>query len=395
MLTAAQSKLQHGSPERHGIASSAILGFVEAVEQQIHDLHSFMLLRHGSVLAEGWWSPYAPERPHMLFSLSKSFTSSAIGLAVMEGRLSVDDRVLSFFPDETPAQVSENLAAMTIHHLLSMSTGHAEDTTSYLFKAQGESWVKTFLALPVEYEPGTHFLYNTGATYMLSAIIQKVTGEKLLDYLTPRLLEPLGIEGAEWEESPQGINTGGFGLSVKTEDIAKFGQLYLQKGLWHGNRILSESWIATATSSQISNGDDANSDWAQGYCYQFWRCRHNAYRGDGAFGQFCVVMPEQDAVLAITSGLDDMQAVLNLVWEHLLPAMGSLIAAGRYQSRACACRQAGEPRAAAPGGAGDDSAGRAGDRAALCGREQRLWHQGGVTRLLGVSGHAHGAGCHR
>ncbi len=157
---------------------------------------------------------------------------------------------------------------------------------------------------------------------MLSAIIQKLTGEKLLDYLRPRLFEPLGIEDAAWEESPQGINTGGYGLSIKTEDIAKFGQMYLQKGRWNGSRILSESWIETATSRQISNGSDETSDWAQGYGYQFWRCRHNAYRGDGAFGQYCIVMPEQDAVLAITSGLGDMQSVLNLVWDHLLPAMG-------------------------------------------------------------------------
>ncbi len=191
-----------------------------------------------------------------------------------------------------------------------------------LREAQGKTWVETFLALPVTYEPGTHFLYNTGASYMLSAIIQKVTGETLLDYLRPRLLEPLGIEGAVWEVSPQGINTGGYGLSIKTNDIAKFGQLYLQKGLWNGSRILSESWIESATSRQISNGGSAISDWEQGYGYQFWRCRHNAYRGDGAFGQYCIVMPEQDAVLAITSGVPDMQAVLNLVWDHLLPAMG-------------------------------------------------------------------------
>ncbi len=164
MIAAAQNKLQRTTPEAQGIASAAILEFVEAVEQQIRDLHSFILLRHGSVVAEGWWSPYAPERPHMLFSLSKSFTSSAIGLAVMEGRLSVDDTVLSFFPDETPAQVDENLAAMKVHHLLSMSTGHAEDTIPPIRRAQGESWVKAFLALPVTYAPGTHFLYNTGAT---------------------------------------------------------------------------------------------------------------------------------------------------------------------------------------------------------------------------------------
>jgi len=148
-----------------------------------------------------------------------------------------------------------------------------------------------------------------------------VTGEQLIDYLRPRLFQPLGISGARWETCPLGINTGGYGLKVKTEDIAKFGQLYLNNGVWNGRRLLSAEWIAEATARQVSNGDDPERDWTQGYGYQFWRCRHNCYRGDGAFGQYCLVMPEQDAVLAITAGLSDMQAVLNLVWEHLLPAM--------------------------------------------------------------------------
>ena len=314
------NRLPRSSPESQGISSSAILAFVEAVQDQIHELHSLILIRHGQVVAEGWWQPYAPEKLHMLFSLSKSFTSSAIGLAVGEGRLSIDDRVLSFFPEDIPAKISPTLAAMRVRHLLSMSTGHAMDTTPLLFEG-GDNWIKTFLSLPVEHEPGTFFLYNTGATFMLSAIIQKITGMKLIDYLRPRLLEPLGIEDAWWEESPQGINMGGFGLNVKTEDIACFGQMYLQRGLWNGKQILSEAWVELASSKHISNGSDPNSDWAQGYGFQFWRCRHNAYRGDGAFGQYCIVMPEQDAVLAITSGVGDMQQPLNLVWDVLLPAM--------------------------------------------------------------------------
>lgn len=313
--------LPHSTPEAQGIASSAILAFVEEAEKNIHELHSFMLLRHGQVVAGGWWQPYAPDLPHMLFSLSKSFTSSAIGLAVSEGRLTLDDRVLSFFSEEAPAHPDANLAAMCVRHLLSMSTGHAKDTMAPITSRPDHHWVKGFLSLPVEYEPGTHFLYNTGATYMLSAIIQKVTGMTLLDYLKPRLFEPLGIQNPEWETCPLGINTGGFGLSITTEDIARFGQMYLQKGVFNGRRILPEAWVEEATSKKISNGTDPASDWAQGYCYQFWRCQHNAYRGDGAFGQYCIVMPEQDAVLAITSGLADMQPVLNLAWNLLLPAM--------------------------------------------------------------------------
>jgi CubicO group peptidase (beta-lactamase class C family) len=280
-----------------------------------------MLLRHGHVLAEGWWAPYERERPHMLFSLSKSFTSTAVGLAVAEGRLSVDDPVLSFFPDAAPAQVSEHLAAMRVHHLLSMSTGHAEDTTGHMREQPDGDWARAFLDLPVEHAPGTHFVYNSGASYMLSAIVQRLTGLTLLEYLQPRLFAPLGIERATWESCPRGINVGGWGLRITTADIARFGQLYLQKGLWRGERIVPEEWVEAATTRQIANDSETEIDWRQGYGYQFWMCRHGAYRGDGAFGQFCVVLPEQDAVLAITSGVANMQSVLNLAWEHLLPAM--------------------------------------------------------------------------
>jgi CubicO group peptidase (beta-lactamase class C family) len=323
MLTTAEFQLQRTSPESQGIASSAILQFVEAVDTQLHELHSFMLLRHGCVVAEGWWSPYAPQKLHMLFSLSKSFTSTAVGLAVSEGRLTVDDPVLSFFPDVAPTEVSEHIVAMRVRHLLSMSTGHDVDTMPRLVEQPDGVWTRGFFEVPVVHQPGTHFLYNTGATYMLSAIVQKLTGMRLTDYLKPRLFDPLGIEEVSWEVSPEGIDTGGFGLNIKTEDIARFGQLYLQKGLWQGKQILPEAWIEEATSRQISNGEGAESDWTQGYGYQFWRCRHGGYRGDGAFGQYCIVMPEQDAVLAITGGIGDMQIPMNLVWDILLPAMGA------------------------------------------------------------------------
>jgi len=259
----------------------------------------------------------------VLFSLSKSFTSTGVGLAVADGLLSVDDPVISFFPEDLPVEVSNNLAAMRVRHLLSMSTGHGHDTTDHMAMASDGNWAKAFLARPVDYEPGTHFLYNTGASYMLSAIVQKLTGMTLLAYLTERIFEPLGIEGATWDSCPRGINLGGFGLNLKTEDIARFGQLYLQGGVWEGERLLPEAWIAEATSCQTDNSSMDNADWSQGYGFQFWRCRHNAYRGDGAFGQYCIVMPDQDAVVAITGGLGDMQAVLDLVWTHLLPVMGS------------------------------------------------------------------------
>ncbi len=309
------------TPEAQGISSQAILDFIDAAEAQVDALHSFMLLRHGKVVAQGWWAPYATDRPHMLYSLSKSFTSTAIGLAIAEDRLSLNDTVISFFPEETPANPSDNLKAMRIRDLLAMNSGHELDTANRIQNVQGKTWVEAFLALPVEFKPGTHFVYNSGASFMLSAILQKVTGETVLDYLQPRLFKPLGIENATWESNPQGINFGGWGLKVKTEDIAKLGQLYLQKGMWNGKRILTEEWVKAASSRQSSNGSNPNSDWEQGYGYQFWRCRHNAFRGDGAFGQYCIVMPEQDVVIAITSGLGNMQQPLNLVWDILLPAM--------------------------------------------------------------------------
>lgn len=332
---AVKHRLSSAFPEEQGVSSAGILHFIEAVEKKGLELHSLMLLRHGVIVAQGWWAPYAAELPHMLFSLSKSFTSSAVGLAVAEGLLTVDDPVISFFPDQLPKDVSDHLARMQVRHLLTMSTGHAEDTTGKIRQAQDGDWVKAFLSVPVENPPGAPFVYNSGATYMLSAIVQKLTGMSLLDYLRPRLFEPLGIENPTWESCPRGINTGGWGLSVRTEDIARFGQMYLQKGVWEGKRILPEGWVEAASRKQVSNGDNAKSDWAQGYGYQFWRCRHHAYRGDGAFGQYCLVMPEQDAVLAITSGLGDMQAVLNLVWRHLLPAMrpGSLRTNRAVQAR--------------------------------------------------------------
>jgi CubicO group peptidase (beta-lactamase class C family) len=313
--------LARSSPEAQGVSSSAVLGFLEAAEEKIDALHSFMLLRHGHVVAEGWWSPYAKGDPHVLFSLSKSFTSTAVGMAVAEKKLGIDDSVLAAFPEDAPAEPNDQLKAMRVRDLLAMSAGHhSVDLEKFSFASE-ERLTKAFLALPVAHKPGTLFLYNTPATYMLSAMVQKATGMTVLDYLRPRLFAPLGIENPTWEASPQGISLGGFGLSVRTEDIARFGQLYLQKGVWQGKRLLPAEWVEAATARQTSNGSNPASDWDQGYGYQFWRCRHGYYRGDGAFGQFCVVMPDQDAVVAITSGTRDLQGILNLVWDHILPGL--------------------------------------------------------------------------
>jgi CubicO group peptidase (beta-lactamase class C family) len=326
--------LPRSTPEAQGISSTGILDFLSAAKS-VQELHSFMLVTHGHVVAEGWWSPYRPDAIHGLYSLSKSFTSTAVGFAVSEGKLNVANRVTHFFPDQLPSKVSDNLAQLRVRDLLTMSVGRAIDSTSVVTKE--EDWVKTFLSMPIEREPGSVFLYDSCATYMLSAIIQKITGQRVIDYLKPRLFGPLDVSGMTWETCPLGINCGGWGLSVTTGTLAKFGQLYLQKGAWNGKQILPTQWVEEATTFKIqqqpapgvADPDPAaaleklkqTSDWYQGYCYQFWRCRHKAFRGDGAFGQYCIVMPDEDVVIAITSETHDMQAVLDLVWTRLLPAV--------------------------------------------------------------------------
>lgn len=325
----------YSPPEAQGIPSAAIASFIAAADARVDALHSLMLVRHGQVVAEGSWFPYAADRHQMTFSVSKSFTSTAVGLAVADGLLSVDDLVTSFFPDVVP-QPSGNLAAMRVRHLLTMTTGHAQDTGRRLNERPDGDWVRAFFDLDVEHEPGNPFVYNSGASYILSAIVQRLTGTTLVEYLQPRLFEPLGITGATWDSCPKGINAGGWGLRLRTPDLARFGQLYLRDGVWQGRRLLPADWCRDATAAQSDNDDGTGpADWRQGYGYQFWRCRHGAYRADGAFGQFCVIMPEQDAVLAITAGTSDLQLVLDLVWEHLLPAMsGAPLPADEFAEQA-------------------------------------------------------------
>ncbi|HEY4417354.1 MAG TPA: serine hydrolase [Verrucomicrobiae bacterium] len=319
----AANPLPRSTPEAQGISSQAILNFVQAADKNVNTMHSFMILRHGQVISEGWWQPELADQPHILNSVSKSFNSTAVGLAISEGKLNLNDRVLKFFPNDAPANPSDNLKAMTVRDLLTMTCGHETEPKS----AHGAPTVKEFLAHPVVYKPGTHFLYNTMGAYTLSAIVTKVTGETTLDYLKPRLFAPLGIENPRWDSSPEGNSLGGYGLYLRTEDIAKFGQLYLQKGKWNGQQLVPAKWIKQATSKQVSNEKENHAnmgaEWKQGYGFQFWCCRHHAYRADGAGGQFIVVMPDQDVVVAITADHANMQAELDAIWDNLLPAFQS------------------------------------------------------------------------
>ena len=319
--------LPRSTPEEQGIDPRGVAALVDALARGLpeQELRSLVVVRHGHVVVEGARAPYATDRLHALYSLSKTFTATAVGLAVAEGRLGLDDAVVDLVPDEVPTSgLSDDervrLGRLTVRHLLTMRSGH--DVEPEFFPSR--RWVAAFLAAPLAHEPGTHFLYNTSATYVLAALVERAVGCGLLDYLRPRVLDPLGFGPATWEVSPEGHAVGGFGLSAAPRDIAAFGELLLRDGVWRGRRLLPEGWVALATQAHVPPGTgpgDERSDWAQGYGFQMWRSRHGV-RGDGAFGQFCLVLPEQDVVVAMSSAVRDMQAPLDAVWEHLLPACG-------------------------------------------------------------------------
>lgn len=320
--------LPRSTPEKEGVSSKNINDYLNAVKENNQDLHSLMIVRHGKVVASCWFGDNATGKNHIMNSVSKTFTSMAVGFAVAESRLKLNDKVISFFPDDLPEKISPFLAELKIQDLLTMTVGHSTDPTGKI-RDGNKTWEREFLATPIEAKPGTKFVYNSLATYMLSAILQKITGEKLIDYLYPRLFRPLGIIGAEWETNPSGVNTGGWGLYIKTEDMAKLGQFLLQKGNWNGKQLLPCKWIDDAISAKtfqspvwVSPDTKAeDSDWIQGYGYQMWRCRHNAFRADGAYGQFIIVIPDKDAVIVTTANISDMQSEINLIWKYLLTAL--------------------------------------------------------------------------
>ena len=304
--------LPRSTPEAQGVASTALRSLFAGLDR-LDSVHGVVVVRHGHVVAEASWAPYGVEVPHAMYSVSKSFTASAVGLAVAEGLLSVDDRLVDLFPEAVPENPDARLRELRVRHLLTMTTGHADDTTDALFHATDR--VGAFLRIPLAADPGTLFVYNTGASYVLSALVQKLSGERLLDYLTPRLLAPLGIRGARWEHDEHGVDMGGFGLTITTRDLAAFGQLFLEGGVFAGRRLLPENWVRTASSPLVPS-TGGTPDWQQGYGYQMWTSVHG-YRGDGAFGQFCLVLPEHDAVIAITGSMLDMQEPLDVLWAHL------------------------------------------------------------------------------
>jgi CubicO group peptidase (beta-lactamase class C family) len=302
---------------------AAVLAFVDAVEADpAIELHSLMVVRHGHVVAEGWWAPHTPERTRLLYSLSKSFTSTALGFALEEGRFGLDDTVVSHFPELAVEITDPRSRSITLRHLASMASGHDRDLLDEVLACDPREPVRGFLLLPPDAEPGSLFAYSQPCTYALAAVLQRTTGMPLTEYLRPRLLDPLGIGEVGWLAWPPGREQGFSGLFARTEDVAKLGQLCLQRGRWGEDQLLPEGYVEQATSRQIGTPNQDNVDWRQGYGFQFWMARHG-YRGDGAFGQFCVVLPTHDAVVATTAGTEAMQAVLDNLWEHLLPGLGA------------------------------------------------------------------------
>lgn len=328
-----KDSFEHRSPESQGVSSQGILDFIQVANQSDLEWHSFMILRHGYVIAEGWWEPFKPYFKHRLYSLSKSFCSIAVGMMIDEGKLTLEDKVVSFFPEFLPENVTPYLQQMDIRTLLTMTTGHGTDSFDKMLETSGMSWISIFLEQAVDHEPGRKFVYDTGATYMLSAIIQYITGESLEDYLRSRLFEPLGITDFVWKKSPEDITIGGVGLQLTTESIARFGQLLLQKGKWNEKQIIPEGWINEATRKQTPS-HPGDSEWSQGYGFHFWQCKEaSAYRADGAYGQFCIIMPRYDAVIVVTSESKNMTKSMEVIFDHLLPSFSYVPLEENYASQ--------------------------------------------------------------
>jgi CubicO group peptidase (beta-lactamase class C family) len=318
------TSLPRSTPADQRVDPAAILGFLDAVDERPDiEMHSLMVVRHGQVVAEGWWAPYSAERPQLLYSLSKSFTSTAAAFAQAEGLLDLDDAVVSHFAEFAADITDPRSRSVKVRHVASMAAGHTREMLTEAIMRDPEEPVRGFLLIPPDREPGTVFAYSHPCTYALASIIQRNAGMPLTRYLRPRLFDPLGIGHVGWHTFPPGREQGFSGLHARTEDIAKLGLLYLQGGRWEGAQLIGEKWVAEATSQQVANPAEPNPDWRQGYGFQFWMSRHG-YRGDGAFGQFCVILPEQDTVIATTACTLDMQAILDAMWDRLLPGLGTV-----------------------------------------------------------------------
>ena len=312
--------MPRATPESQGVSSKAIIDWLDACNAEMKYMHGFVVVRHGKVIAEGAWAPFDPlTRPHMLYSHSKSFTSTAIGFLADEGKVDLDERIADIFADKMPTNPPPELLEVRVRDLLTMNFGsdasHAPKCNFAL-----ADWEKGILSRPMERRPGTKHRYDSDATYLLSCIVERKSGMRTMDYLKAKLFDPLGMTSPWSTVSPSGTACGGWGMNMTTRDIAKFGQFLLDGGVWDGKQLLSRDWIRLASAKHTASG--GGPDWRLGYGFQFWRCQHNAYRADGAAGQFTIVMEDQDAVVSLNAAEGNTQKELDLVWKHLVPAFG-------------------------------------------------------------------------
>lgn len=268
---------------------------------------------------------FAEDARRLQHSISKSFTSMAVGMAIEEGKLTLDTKIEDFFPEYTSLQEQAIPALhpknITVAHLLHMSTGHDAALLSLEERAalKESDWVKHYMSQPLNRPPGQRFIYSSGDTFILSAIIEAAVGQTVKDYLIPRLFAPMGIDNIRWDTSPLGRTLGCTGLYLTTEELSRFGQMLLQKGAWNRQQLVDPQWIEYVTSKQIDT--DGTGMWGEGYGGQFWMCSRDVYRADGARGQFCIVAPDREAVIAINSEETDMQAIMDTVWEEIWPLL--------------------------------------------------------------------------
>ncbi|GAA1575248.1 serine hydrolase [Kribbella karoonensis] len=290
------------------------------------ECHSLMVVHRGAVVAEGWWAPYSAERPHLLYSLTKSFTSIAVGIAIGDGLLSLDDRVVDVLPEHVPGDVSEQARRINVHQLLSMTVGHSVDTLDEAWRLEPGDLVKGFLRIPFDQPEGDRHTYDNSTTFLLARMVERVTGRGLPEYLDERLFEPMGIEQPEWDRVASGAAFGFHGLHLTTEAIAAFGELLLRGGRWGDRQLVPREWVELATTRHVDTlplpNWSQNPDFLCGYGYQFWRSRHG-YHGHGSYGQYCVVVPSHELVVAVTGAIEQEGALPGLLWECLLPALES------------------------------------------------------------------------
>lgn len=294
--------LETSTPEAQGVESAWLNGFFCKLRDcNTIRVHSAAVLRHGKLIAEGSFKPYTAAYPHMLFSLSKSITGMAVGIAVGEGRLRVSDKLTDFFPEKAAPFRNPQLGSVTIEQLLHMTAGVKYNE---VFSVTDRDWLHGFLTSECAFPPGTDFYYNSMNSYLLAAILRKLTGQGLVDYLMPRLFEPLRIPRPRWETCPMGLEKGGWGLYLRTVDMAKLGQLYLQHGRWDcadgPRQLVPAQWVHDSTHNLVRTRE---SDRNSGYGYHLWSFPvPGAYQFNGVFGQYVVMLPHLDAVVAITSG---------------------------------------------------------------------------------------------